>query len=65
VTGTGQTVGILELGGGYLSADLKSYFASEKLAEPTVTPVSVDKATNKSSDQFAPGARHLNFFWRR
>jgi kumamolisin len=50
VTGTGQTVGILELGGGYKPADLKSYFASEKLTEPTVTSVSVDKATNKPTN---------------
>ncbi len=46
VDGSGQTVGILELGGGYDSADLKSYFSSEGVANPTVVSVSVDKATN-------------------
>jgi kumamolisin len=50
VSGTGETVGILELGGGYRPADLKSYFASESLAEPTVTSVSVDKGQNKPTN---------------
>ncbi len=46
VDGTGQTVGILELGGGYKPADLKKYFPSEGVKEPTVISVSVDKAKN-------------------
>lgn len=44
--GSGQTVGILELGGGYKPADLKSYFSSLGVAEPVVISVSVDKGTN-------------------
>jgi kumamolisin len=48
--GTGQTVGILELGGGYKPADLKKYFASLSLAEPTVRSVSVDKGKNAPSN---------------
>lgn len=46
VDGTGQTVGILELGGGYKPADLKTYFSSLEVKEPTVVSVSVDKAKN-------------------
>jgi kumamolisin len=45
-TGAGQTIGILELGGGYKPADLKNFFASEGVPEPTVVSVSVDKGKN-------------------
>jgi kumamolisin len=44
--GTGQTIGILELGGGYRTADLNSYFQNLGMAAPKVTAVSVDGATN-------------------
>jgi kumamolisin len=50
VDGTGQTVGILEFGGGYRSADLKNYFSSLGVAEPTVTSVSVDKGKSKPTN---------------
>jgi kumamolisin len=50
VDGTGQTIGILELGGGYHPADLKNYFSSEGLKEPTVVSVSVDKGKNKPTN---------------
>jgi kumamolisin len=46
VNGSGQTIGILEFGGGYRQSDLNSYFSSLSLAAPAVTSVSVDKATN-------------------
>jgi kumamolisin len=46
VNGTGQTIGILELGGGYNASDLSSYFTGLGIAEPRVTAVSVDGATN-------------------
>ena len=46
VDGTGETVGILELGGGYKTADLKNYFASLKIKEPSIVSVSVDKGKN-------------------
>ena len=49
-TAPGQTVGILELGGGYDPADLKNYFASLGIAEPTVISVSVDKGKNKPTN---------------
>ncbi len=42
----GQTVGIIELGGGYGNSDLKTYFKTLNLTPPTVTAVSVDKAKN-------------------
>lgn len=48
--GSGQTVGILELGGGYKPADLKNYFASLGIAQPTVTSVSVDGGKNAPTD---------------
>ena len=76
--GTGQTVGILELGGGYKPADLKSYFSGEGVKEPTVVSVSIDKGKNKpttpsSADgevlldievigSIAPGARIVVYF---
>jgi len=45
--GSGQCVGIIELGGGYDPADLKSYFASLGVRSPTVKSVSVDQARNE------------------
>ena len=50
VDGTGQSVGILELGGGYKPADLKTYFSSLGVKEPTVISVSVDKGKNKPTN---------------
>ncbi len=44
--GTGQTIGIIELGGGYATADLQTYFQGVGLAVPSVTAVSVDGGTN-------------------
>jgi kumamolisin len=46
VTGAGQTVAIIELGGGYRQSDLDAYFADLGLPVPTVIAVSVDGATN-------------------
>jgi kumamolisin len=46
VTGAGQTIGIIELGGGYQEADITNYFQSLGLTPPTVTSVSVDGGTN-------------------
>ena len=45
-TGVGQTVGIIELGGGYAEADLTAFFSGLGIAVPSVTSVSVDGATN-------------------
>ena len=46
VDGAGQTVGILELGGGYKTADLKNYFSGLGIKEPEVVSVSVDGGKN-------------------
>ena len=45
--GSGQCVGIIELGGGYTTSDLDAYFASLGVASPTVKPVSVDQGRNE------------------
>lgn len=44
--GTGQCVGILELGGGYETADLTKYFSSLKISSPKITAVAVDGGSN-------------------
>jgi kumamolisin len=46
VTGAGQTIAVIELGGGYVESDLATYFSSLGLAMPTVLSVSVDGASN-------------------
>jgi len=48
--GTGQTIGILELGGGYRPEDLSAYFAQIGVPLPNVTAVSVDHGRNAPSD---------------
>jgi len=47
VTGAGQTVAIIELGGGYRTADLKAYFSSLHIKEPKISAVGVDGGINK------------------
>ncbi len=42
----GQTIAIIELGGGYNTADLQTYFGALGLNPPTVTAVSVDGGNN-------------------
>jgi kumamolisin len=42
----GQTIGIIELGGGYKTADLTAYFKSLGQKTPSVTTVSVDGGKN-------------------
>ncbi len=44
--GSGQTVALIELGGGYYVHDLKRYFTNQKLRTPRITAVSVDGARN-------------------
>ena len=74
----GQTIALLELGGGFKPADIKTYFESLGIAVPTVTAVSVDKGKNKPSGPngadgevmldievaaaVAPGARIVVYF---
>jgi kumamolisin len=49
-TGAGQTVAIIELGGGFSTSDLDTYFGGLGIAVPSVSAVSVDGASN------APGS---------
>ncbi|HEY1731222.1 MAG TPA: S53 family peptidase [Terriglobales bacterium] len=47
VTGKGETIGIIELGGGYTSSDLSTYFSNLNISPaPTVIAVSVDGGQN-------------------
>jgi kumamolisin len=49
-TGSGETIGILELGGGYNTSDIDTYFGGLGLTPPTVVAVSVDGGTNSPGD---------------
>ena len=57
-TGQGETIGIIELGGGYNQTDLDNYFHQLGVSPaPTVTAVSVDGATNSpTGDSSGPDA---------
>ncbi len=46
VDGAGQTVAVIELGGGFRTTDLDRYFADLGLRTPSVEAVNVDGATN-------------------
>jgi kumamolisin len=46
---SGQTIGIIELGGGYRPADLKTYFHNLGLQNPNIKSVSVDHGKNRPS----------------
>lgn len=45
--GTGQTIAIIELGGGYAQADLDTYFKALGLTTPSITAVGVDGGSNQ------------------
>jgi kumamolisin len=49
-TATGQTIGIIELGGGYKTADLATYFKSLGQKAPKVTAVLVDGGKNSPTN---------------
>jgi kumamolisin len=56
VDGSGETVGIIELGGGFQSSDLSTYFSGLGLSTPTVTAVPVDTGSNQpGKDEDADG----------
>jgi kumamolisin len=57
-TGQGETIGIIELGGGYNQTDLDNYFQQLGVSPaPAVTGVSVDGATNSpTGDSNGPDA---------
>lgn len=74
--GTGQTVAIIELGGGYTASDLSTYFSGLGLPVPSVTAVGVDGGANTPGQDadgeveldiqvvggVAPGAAQLVYF---
>lgn len=78
VDGTGQTIALLELGGGYTDSDLTTYFQQLGIKPPQVTAVSVDGGQNSPGDPngadgevaldiqiagaIAPGARIAVYF---
>ncbi len=78
VNGAGQTIGIIELGGGYTTSDITTYFGGLGIKPPTVVAVSVDGGTNAPGDpngadgevaldiqiagSIAPGARMAVYF---
>lgn len=49
VTGKGECIGIIELGGGFHQDDITNYFKGLGLAVPTVKAISVDGAKNSPS----------------
>lgn len=48
-SGAGQTIGLIELGGGFRTSDISAYFKSLGLKPPNVTAVSVDGGKNAPS----------------
>jgi kumamolisin len=76
--GTGQCVGIIELGGGFQLDDLSNYFGSLNINPPQVISVSVDGGTNSPTNansadaevmldievigSIAPGAKIVVYF---
>ena len=75
--GAGETIAILELGGGYDDADLSAYFARAKISPaPTVEAVAVDQGSNQPGGEadgevlldievagsIAPGAKIVVYF---
>ena len=50
VNGAGETIGILEFGGGFTTSDIQTYFQQLGLTAPSVTAVSVDGGTNSPGD---------------
>ena len=51
----GQTIGIIEFGGGFHPSDVEQYFADLGISSPRITTVSIDGATNNPSP-IDPGA---------
>jgi len=49
-SGTGQGIALVELGGGYETADLATYFSGLGVNQPSVTAISVDGGTPDSAD---------------
>lgn len=74
--GSGQTIAIIELGGGYVQADLDTYFAGLGIKGPGVTSIAVDGGSNtpggdadgevmldiEIAGALAPGAKIVVYF---
>jgi kumamolisin len=76
--GTGQTIAVIELGGGFTASDLAAYFGNLGIPVPSITAVSVDGGSNNPGDTSratvevnldidvigaaAPGAAQLVYF---
>lgn len=50
VNGSGQTIGIIELGGGYTTNDIQQYFQKQNIAPPEVVAVSVGGGANSPTN---------------
>jgi kumamolisin len=50
VDGTGETIAILELGGGFTTTDIQKYFQNQNITPPQVVAVSVDGGKNSPTD---------------
>jgi kumamolisin len=50
VDGSGETIGILELGGGFKTADIQKYFQNQNITPPQVVAISVDGGTNSPTN---------------
>jgi kumamolisin len=49
-TGAGQTIAVIELGGGFTTSDLDAYFGGLNIPVPSISAVSVDGAQNNPGD---------------
>jgi kumamolisin len=49
-TGAGQTIAVIELGGGFTTSDLSAYFGGLGIAVPSISAASVDGASNNPGD---------------
>jgi kumamolisin len=54
LTGKGQTIAIVELGGGYDTSDLQTYFSNLGVTAPKVSSVSVDGGNNSPGSDADP-----------
>lgn len=54
LTGAGESVAIVELGGGFRESDLSAYFSSLGLAPPSVQAISVDGGENQPGQPTGP-----------
>jgi kumamolisin len=55
LNGSGQTIGIIELAGGYLASDMSQFFANVGLVMPAITDVLIDGAKNDPTNQTPKG----------